>query len=712
MAVEALCPICGAVFSLRDELQGKKVRCGKCEQVFTVGGTNRARPRDEDDGVQPRPSAKRAARDEDEDDRPRKAASRRGRDDDDDDDSKAKARKPKRVYHDDDDDDGPRRSGRESKGGSGTVLAIVGGVVVVLLLVCGGAGYGIYAFLRAGADAVEQAANNANNGAPAAGNPFNPQAQKVNTIDDALGQLKSADARDRQEAANWLARAPLDAARQRDVALALDRLLAEPDVNSRYAAMRALKTWAVADNVPALVKALNEQKLDGVPADPNKDAIAALGRLKDARGADAVCRFMTNVFSRDAAVDALRQMGPAAEKSVLKYYFDRDGGVREKARVLAQGYGTRDAAVIAQAVEDVRQGAHKDTRREAARWLKAARVDPQQQAAVASALAAALADTDNDVADAAMDALDTWANADSVPALTRLVENPATGGRQDNMRRRAMALLGKLRDVRGAEPVAARLLNNADRRAAGDALIAMGPVARPAVEKYATNPNQAVRREVERVIASYGADTGGLKISQLIADLASPEGRRRGDAARQLTTMKVDPAQQAKVAKALETAVGDASDKGAQELVLKALAVWGTAENGPALVKIVEDRNANAASLRHNAMDVLGKWKYDGAIKAIALNISPDRGDREAAGRALIAMGPDLGGKIEVFVVAGLTNQDKNVVLECVRVLGAVGTRVSAVELNKLELVAARQKQRDVVAACQKALIEIAARGK
>ena len=55
-------------------------------------------------------------------------------------------------------------------------------------------------------------------------------------------------------------------------------------------------------------------------------------------------------------------MGPVAEKAVLKYYFHNDGGVREKARVLAQGYGTKDAVIFAQATEDVRQGAQRDTR--------------------------------------------------------------------------------------------------------------------------------------------------------------------------------------------------------------------------------------------------------------------------------------------------------------------------------------------------------------
>jgi predicted Zn finger-like uncharacterized protein len=705
MAVEARCPSCGAGFSLRDDMQGKKVRCAKCEEVFSVGGP---RPPDDKQGVK----ASRAADDDDRSaSRKARAPAKRDRDDDEDDE-----RRPRRRKRDEDEDDRPRRPGRRSSGGAGMVLAVVGGSVALLLLLCGGIACWIFYRASLAADEIQQAMNNPNNfqaaGGPPAGDPFLLQPQKINNIDDALRELKSADVRDRQSAANWLARAPLDAGRQREVGLALDPLLAEPDVNSRYAAMRALKTWAVADNVPSLVKALNEQKLDGVPNDATKDAMSALGRLKDARGAEPVARFLTNLFSREAAAGALQQMGPVAEKAVLSYYHHRDGGVREKARSLVQGYGTRDSAVIAQSEADVRQATERDTRREAARWLKTARVDPQQQSAVASTLAAALADADNDVADAAMDALDTWATAETVPALVKLVENPAAGGRVDHMRRRAMALLGKLKDVRGAEPVAARLPTGGDRRLAGDALIAMGPVAKAAVEKYATHRDQAVRREVERILASYGADTGGLKLTQLLADLASPEARRRSDAARTLATMKVDAAQQEKVARALETATSDTSDKGAQELALKALGVWGTKANGPALVKIIGDKDKQPAHVRHAAMDLLARWKDEEAIKAIALNIGPDKGDREAAAKALIAMGPELGNKIEAVVSAGLTSPDKAIVLECVKVIGAVGTRASVAELNRLGQLAVKQKQRDVEAACRKALTDIALRGK
>src|SRR6266446_4747046 len=110
MAVEALCPICGATFSLRDDMAGKKVRCTKCEQVFTVGGEAKAKPAAEKVSVQPRPAApakkSAPARDDDEVSTAKKnrVAAKRGRDDDDEDDKPRAKASSRRGKNDDDDD--------------------------------------------------------------------------------------------------------------------------------------------------------------------------------------------------------------------------------------------------------------------------------------------------------------------------------------------------------------------------------------------------------------------------------------------------------------------------------------------------------------------------------------------------------------------------------------------------------------------------------
>jgi predicted Zn finger-like uncharacterized protein len=42
MAIDTTCPFCATAYHLADHLEGKSVRCKKCNSVFTVGGTARA----------------------------------------------------------------------------------------------------------------------------------------------------------------------------------------------------------------------------------------------------------------------------------------------------------------------------------------------------------------------------------------------------------------------------------------------------------------------------------------------------------------------------------------------------------------------------------------------------------------------------------------------------------------------------------------------
>jgi HEAT repeat protein len=632
-----------------------------------------------------------------------------GKRDRDDDDDRPRAKKSRRAY-DDDGDDSPRKS----SDGSGMVLAIVGGVFAVLLLLCGGGVLGVYYMYRKGAEAIEQAANAPAPAAdvPVIDNPFipGPTRPTLASIDDALRALKSADEGERRAALEWLARAPLDVGRQAEVSRAVNPFLTDPDNRTREKAVGALKVWCTRDNVDGLVRILNEGNPGpGGPPELVKGSMEVLGKLQDERGAEPVWRYIREGSIWWDAERAMKAMGPAAgEKATLKHLNDPVGGIRGTARGILASYATKDDAKVRQTLLDLKAD-DRARRSAAAEYL--ANVSPvvdSERPAVSQALNATLTDPDAPTVDNGLRAIEKWYTADNVPALVKMLDDDRSRDRH-----RVMALLGKIKDVRAAAPMAARLPVGADRRSAADALIVLGPVGKPAVEKYSTHPDQAVRREVERILGSYGADTSGLKLAQVLADLASPEARRRTDAARKLANdIKVDPAEQTKVARALATAVADASDKGAQEMALKALAVWGTKANGPALVKLIEDRDKNPAQVRHQAMDILARWKDEEAIKPIALNIGTDKGDREAAAKALMAMGPELGNKIEGVVSGGLQNPDRAVVLECVKVLGAVGTRASVAELNKLGQLAVKQKQRDVEAACRKALAEITLRGK
>jgi HEAT repeat protein len=754
--------MCGAVFSLRDDMQGKKVRCTKCEQVFTVGAgqakaaqkqsvqSKPAAPvkksaRDDDDEVSTakknRAAARRGRDDGDDDSRPRKGAPRRGNDDDDVEDGKAKANKKKRVYHDDDDDDAPRNPSRKKKsgGGAGLVLAIVGGVSLVVLLACGGLGYWFVHSVNSAVDDVndqmQQAVANANNGNPPApppgfpnpppgfpnppanfpnpppgfpnvgdpfpgGNPKPPEKKGIASVDDALRDLRSEKDDERRAAVDWLAKAPLDRGRQDEVARALNPLLKDPDNGRREKAVVALKVWVTKDNLDGLIQILNEGNPErwhhenGLP----RATMEVVAKLQSEKSAEPIWRYRAGPSGNEAET-ALRAIGQAAgEKAALLRFDDPNEVLRNSSRSLLVSYGTRDALKLKQVASDLKSD-ERNRRNAGFDYLAISAVVESERPTIAPALNNVLGSSE--VSDNAMRAVEKWAAADNVPALVK-----AIGDDQFPHRKRAMALLGRLKDPRAAEPLAEKLTTN-ERRDAADALIALGPAGKPAVEKYATNPDKGVQKEVDRVLASYGTDTSNLGLTRLLTDLESPDGGRRANAARGLAGMKPDPAQQEKVIKALLKDVEDDMDKGIAELSVKAIAAWGTKDNAAGLIKIIENRDKYAANVRHTAMDVLAKWKAEDAIKPIALNIGPDGGDRDRAGKALIAMGPDLGEKVEAVVLEGLSSTDEAIVLECVKVLGAVGTNKSVKPLNNLAVAALRQKKTKVVTACQRAVLDI-----
>jgi predicted Zn finger-like uncharacterized protein len=109
MSIEAVCPDCDATYNLPDAQRGKKVRCKKCDSVFTVTAPARKPSRRADADEEDRRPARA----------PKRPAAVRARRDDGDDDE------------DEDEDDRPRRKG----GGGLILLLLVGGGLAALLLV-------------------------------------------------------------------------------------------------------------------------------------------------------------------------------------------------------------------------------------------------------------------------------------------------------------------------------------------------------------------------------------------------------------------------------------------------------------------------------------------------------------------------------------------------------------------------------------------------
>jgi predicted Zn finger-like uncharacterized protein len=705
MAIEALCPTCGAVFNLNDDYEGKKVRCKKCEQIFTVGG-EKAAARDDDKGVKSQvataPAKKRAKDDDDDDDerstKSKRAAAKRSRDDDDDDDDKKSRRKRKRTYHDDDDDDDddrPRKRASRSSGGGGAgkVVAIVGGAVALVVLICGGAGYGLYRLVENAAEEAEaqdqQFQNAFNNPGGPFGGGFPGFDKQPKDMAEALTFLKSKDPNESRGAANWLANQALDPAKQKEVATGLETLVRDTDDNNCAAGARAMKVWGTKDNGPALAQALKQRPDGGIPGEAHKQLMAALAQVKYEAGADEIVRFLPNFFVGADAEKALADFGPGAEKAVLKCYHHPDGGVHDRARSLCMRYGTKAPALLDQTASDL-GSADRGRSAAALEWLsttksnealQVAKAEPARRTAIAVALNRVIDDPPNPFAgDQIIAAANRWATKDNVAALVRKLET-------DPWKKKEYA----------------------------NVLIAIGPACEAEVKHLLNHRDAGVASEAKRILNAVGS--ADSKSEALIADLKSENAGRIREAANSLQRIPVDEKQRAAVVSALvetlsNTGPGRTDGDCALE-VSRALVIWATKDDAVAIAdKVKIMNNFFAGQSRRNLIDWMGKQKAEKAIPFLTASLT-DRDLYQFASKALQAMGPDLGPKIEEAigtVAAQLT--DRNHLMECYKVLGAVGTAKSVTALKRDQVAWTQKKDFLLAKAAQDAAEAITARGK
>src|SRR5262249_36708698 len=180
-------------------------------------------------------------------------------------------------------------------------------------------------------------------------------------LTQALEELHNRDDQRRREALDYLRRAPVEEARRAEVVAALTALFDDNDPGSHAAAGLALARWAGKEDVPLLLKLLDEP--GGVLVEPRSGftsgsvkgaAVEALGVLPEPRAAAPIARLLPEAYLRERAVRTLAAIGPAAEKEVARYYFDSEAGLREAARKLLTGYRTKESVILAQALEELR----------------------------------------------------------------------------------------------------------------------------------------------------------------------------------------------------------------------------------------------------------------------------------------------------------------------------------------------------------------------
>jgi hypothetical protein len=137
VGIKVECPACNAKLTVADNLQGKKIRCPKCQQLAPVTG-GAASPADSSVApIKTTPNKQPPRSNESVSKGPPPISKRSSQRDDDDEDSKApsKARKSYRDDDDEDSEDSPRQRKASASSPMPWILAGVGGGVLLLIII-------------------------------------------------------------------------------------------------------------------------------------------------------------------------------------------------------------------------------------------------------------------------------------------------------------------------------------------------------------------------------------------------------------------------------------------------------------------------------------------------------------------------------------------------------------------------------------------------
>ena len=657
MAIHATCPDCRAEYNFKDGVRGKSFRCKKCSKSFLIGAEESAvKPPDQDASPMPeRATAVTAVQ-------PRPARQ---------DEEIGALASPRRRQRRRD------KAREQAKAINRKILLIAGSVAGVLLLVVS-AGLGWHFYHKKGTDKI---ADNFQE------QPDGDSQHPPRDIDAALKSLRSANSNDRRSAADWLAKQSVDARRRKEVANALDPLLADSDADMRSAALQALLVWATKDNVPAIIRILKHEAAGQQLDQEGELAMDISAALEDPRLAPEVARCLAIASASGRARKTREAIGSAAEVAVVKYLFHSESGARREAQALLAGWKTADVIIIHQVLIEF-QGADKTRRRLAAGWLEKAKPDETRRSEVASALDPLLNDGDDGVQNAALRAAVGWAAKVNVPTLVKIVQD-----KQDRNRKLAMQVLGKLKDAGGAAAVAARLPILSDRPEASRALREMGPVATTAVTKYLDHADADVREEAKKILTSYNSKDN-LRLTKALDDIKSPDAELRRACVAWFAQAQVFEPRRAEGALALQGLLKD-KDPEIRQAAIRALVNWATKDNVPALIELLTNKDKDTRRL---AMETLGKLKDERAVAPVAARLLSDT-DRKHASASLVAMGSIC----QEVVARALTNAHRGVRLEACMILQKVGTKEIVKALEDAARIYSARKDAELAAAAQAA---------
>jgi HEAT repeat protein len=303
------------------------------------------------------------------------------------------------------------------------------------------------------------------------------------TFDDLLANLKSPNARTRQEAA-----AALGDSRRREAVSHLAAVVRDPEPQVRLEVVRALGELRDTSAVPALVTVLK----DGDP-DIREEAVGALVELYCERERTApVDRFLRMLAdeSERSSVPLYTTVDPSVHRALGDAVKDPDAAIRmEAAFALGILGGSTEMAALAGALQD----ADADVRGAAATAIGKA-----GNAEDGKALIPLLADPSGDARNRALQALATLQVKSAGPTLRELYEV----SRNKDSGNRVLATLARIRDERQAD-LFRELLQATDPETRRLAIEGLGRVSDPSMVPAFKKDYQRERSDDLRLAYSF-----------------------------------------------------------------------------------------------------------------------------------------------------------------------------------------------------------------
>ena len=549
------------------------------------------------------------------------------------------------------------------------VLSVIGGIALLVFLVCGGISYYVYSKVQQAKRVVAEriqanAQQNHNHNIPPTPPNFGhnfPGEEPIDSIPRALAALDGHNHFRREQAVNFLATQPVDAA-QRD-AVVTKAIALFADWSRREQGRRILDKWVAASDADKLLAAMQTaaQRNDH---DTQRVMMQLLAKTGDARVADAAVLYLASGHDVGAARQMLQSLGAKNAAKLVQLVNHPNHGVRQTARELLTEFQVTDAQIARQCVADLASG-KREQQREAARWLKEhVIVDETLSPLVNAALMEQL--SNREVRGDMAAALAVWATSDNVPELIAAAEAADAAGDRD-AQRELVQLLAKTKDPRTLPVLADYMASRHDIFAARNAFTAFGPNAAQTVMQFANHPDGTTQHFARQLLNEWKVEPTAY-VGQSVKDLASSDVNRQRGIAQWLAQQTVDAEQQAEVATALEPLL-DATET--RREAIRALKVWGTRANVPKLLTLLEDEDA---FFRGEVMATLVAIKDPRVLPYLGESLaSGDFSRRHEAARHMRTLGP----MAETILWPHTTSADWQIAMEACNVLKDIGTKKS-----------------------------------